>query len=445
MRQLILAAFLLSLGAGLVPAQELFPLQAISVTGCPMGTGNPNDGCSGAPSGTAQLGTGQTNALFGCSTASCTPSVNFAPHSSPYTVRPQWNVAGVDYYVGVPSGTVLKDPTGASLPSCASYSSGSKTVTINSTNCTLDSFNFCQHASTTINQTPSSPDGISVLINASGATVENSYFCRANSSNGDTDIDVEAGGATILSNEHNGLNTGTVMGPDVANDDRAWGVFANSVPGGVVFKYNYVHNLDAAVAMWGSNGTDPYTAGNSMTVEYNLFLNYGLNNTGNHAEDVKFCGTGTWSGIANQYNTYVAETNAMYNIVHTFTSLTAEQNMQDLGCGSGIVTSSNTSTNNVIINEGTGGFGTGPAGFNMYFGGNSAGGRSNVVTNNYLDCSGGAGCFYNGWPNNQFGGGSSTSNTWFSSITGNINMIGGGACSPPSWTDNSGTVQTGSC
>ena len=53
---------------------------------CPQGNGYA-DGCVGAPSGTPQY----PNLLNG------------------YAKRPPWNVAGVDYYVGAPGSTVLKD------------------------------------------------------------------------------------------------------------------------------------------------------------------------------------------------------------------------------------------------------------------------------------------------------------------------------------------------
>ena len=51
-----------------------------------------DDGCAGAPAGTPQL-----------------PRLLQAYRSH----RPKWDVAGVDYYVGMPTGTVLKDPAAA--------------------------------------------------------------------------------------------------------------------------------------------------------------------------------------------------------------------------------------------------------------------------------------------------------------------------------------------
>ena len=66
-----------------------FP-QAETITGsnvsCPRGTSY-QDGCPGAPSGTIQY----PNLL------------------NSYAVRPPWNVAGVDYYVGMPAGQNLID------------------------------------------------------------------------------------------------------------------------------------------------------------------------------------------------------------------------------------------------------------------------------------------------------------------------------------------------
>ena len=60
-------------------------------------TGLPDDGCAGAHGGAPPLAS--LLATYG-------------------TKRPKWNVAGVDYYVGNPSGTALKDPATASIKGC---------------------------------------------------------------------------------------------------------------------------------------------------------------------------------------------------------------------------------------------------------------------------------------------------------------------------------------
>ncbi len=48
------------------------------------------------------------------------------------TIRPQppppWNVAGVDYFVGLPSATTLRDPTTSELPNGCSYRSANRTI-----------------------------------------------------------------------------------------------------------------------------------------------------------------------------------------------------------------------------------------------------------------------------------------------------------------------------
>ena len=89
--------------------------------GCPLGNAY-QDGCPNSPAGSPQLPT-----LF---------TVAFAPHTTPYSLRPPWNVAWVDYHVGcslsscagAPSGApVGKDPTVAgNRPSGLSYNSTSQ-------------------------------------------------------------------------------------------------------------------------------------------------------------------------------------------------------------------------------------------------------------------------------------------------------------------------------
>lgn len=74
------------------------------------------DGALDAPTGTIQL----TTLLDG------------------YDLRPEWQVAGVDFYVGLPDGVTLGNPTTDTLPSGASYSSGSHTVTLGSDNTTFE-------------------------------------------------------------------------------------------------------------------------------------------------------------------------------------------------------------------------------------------------------------------------------------------------------------------
>src|SRR6185437_10551423 len=122
-----------------------------------------NDGFAAAPNGTIELPT----LLQG------------------YAMRPPWRVAGVDYYVGVPASTTLKDPTvSANLPACASVDSLNHLIRVNSDNCTLNGFDFSLHG------------GYELYDSANNTTVENSNF-EIGTNNNFTNIEVLAGFHTL--------------------------------------------------------------------------------------------------------------------------------------------------------------------------------------------------------------------------------------------------------
>ena len=111
---------------------------------CPFsGAGYP-DGCAAAPVATIQFPT----LLNG------------------YAVRPPWNVAGVDYAVGIPSGTVLKDPMTATLPTGCSRNTSSFQITCSSGSPTLDSWDFSKNG------------GWQAICDGDTLTVTNSNFER---------------------------------------------------------------------------------------------------------------------------------------------------------------------------------------------------------------------------------------------------------------------------
>lgn len=104
----------------------------IAFNSCPNGFAFP-DGCQGSPIG----GNVQHPTFF-------TGYANQAGQS--YVTRPPWNVAGVDYPVGIPASKIgsLKDPTTASLPAGCSYSSVASTVTCSGAQggLTIDGWDF---------------------------------------------------------------------------------------------------------------------------------------------------------------------------------------------------------------------------------------------------------------------------------------------------------------
>ena len=65
---------------------------------------------------------------------------------SSYSVRPAWQVAGVDYAVGVPTNMTLKDPTvAANLPAGVSIDTTNHVIDITKNNVTLNGFDFSLH------------------------------------------------------------------------------------------------------------------------------------------------------------------------------------------------------------------------------------------------------------------------------------------------------------
>ena len=84
-------------------------------------------------------------------------------------VRPQWELAGVDYAVGLPSGTTLKDPTiAANLPAGVTYIAADHMIEVSANNVDLNGFDFSLHG------------GINVYIAGSQNTTItncNFHFC----------------------------------------------------------------------------------------------------------------------------------------------------------------------------------------------------------------------------------------------------------------------------
>jgi hypothetical protein len=116
-RHIAVIAFLFLAGFGTVGAGS----QGLSTSPlkCPHGTSYVNsrgdtDGCLTAPAGAPNNVTLFQRPNFFTGYA--------AQSGQTYKIRPPWNVAGVDYPVGIPAGTVLKDLANAMLPLGCSYS-----------------------------------------------------------------------------------------------------------------------------------------------------------------------------------------------------------------------------------------------------------------------------------------------------------------------------------
>src|SRR5262249_37449571 len=104
------------------PSKKTSSLNCLTQALPPPPSANPNDGSASSP-----MGAPQAAALLGG-----------------YAVRPGWLVAGVDSAVGVPVGSVLKDPTLVSMPG-VQIDSVNKELLINADNITLDGYDFTLH------------------------------------------------------------------------------------------------------------------------------------------------------------------------------------------------------------------------------------------------------------------------------------------------------------
>jgi hypothetical protein len=208
---------------------------------CPFGAGaaslNLVDGCAHAPAGTPQYPT-----LL----------------SSYGADRPPWDVAGVDYPVGVPSNITLKDPTGGTLPSCASYDASSHVVTVTASNCTIDGYDFTKGGGLQL----SIPGGIS------DTTVSNDLFgLDGNPPVATAFIDRRGGSVTVTNSTFQG--SGGVA------------YFDSGASGTATFQYDYFYDLDGDAMDFGSS--------QAVIVEYDSCVKIGMA-AGTHPDCVQFCG-----------------------------------------------------------------------------------------------------------------------------------------------------------
>jgi hypothetical protein len=241
---------------------------------------NPGSGYTSRPTIVA-------SGLTGGSGGSITPTVYQA---TPHNAATPWNMPGVDYYVGVPSDTVLKDPTVAgNLPAGTSYTTN--TVTIKGCNVTLNGFDFTLHAT-------------HAVVNVSGSncttTIENSKF----EANGNTLQPIAllsnlgSGGSFVFKqNEYDGLapTGGTGSGFKINDPIEGRGNGAS-----ISLLYNWFHNFDSKAIQ--ISGANPSLA---FIEKYNLFADYGYCSGGcSHGEAEYTYGGGTVA-YTGEYNTYI--------------------------------------------------------------------------------------------------------------------------------------------
>jgi len=233
---------------------------------CPRGAAYP-DGCAGAP-----IGPMQHPQLF---------SAPLKPHNSPYPVRPPWNVAGVDYYAGVPANLKLAslEDTGA-LPACASFNASTGLVWVNATPCNLSAIDF-------------SPQGACVYIPAhagsDAVSVTNSRFAVGSTSG--------CKGAYLVSSsrEFRGslfVANNSFFGNGPTTQAMS-GAIGSGGSGAVTIQYNYITRID-------QHGIDFSAAPSSISEQYNVITDFGME-VGSHPDFTYFCG-GEFRNVRIEYN-----------------------------------------------------------------------------------------------------------------------------------------------
>ena len=256
--------------------------QSSSSPSCPQGTSYP-DGCSGAPSGTIQF-----------------PSL-----LSSYVKRPPWNVAGVDYYVGVPAGTTLQDAQTISMAGVTVTNSPHKQVKITGNNITLNAIDFSVNG------------GYGLYITGNNVTITNSYF-KMSSSGGCDPVQHDSG-------------TGLVLMYDTFDGDSIDDSGCNNIGGllnlgnGATIEYCYAfHAFDDFVDF-----------GLTNVVKYNLFYDNGMV-SGPHPDWLQL-GGGNYAQDF-EYNTFFQD---VY-------SLGGSQGVIVAGFGTWTVTNATVSSNTMV-------------------------------------------------------------------------------------------------
>lgn len=168
-----------------------------------------------------------------------------------YALRPVWKVAGVDFAVGLPSGTLLKDPALISLAG-VTVNVALHAVVITGNNVTLDGYDFSLNG------------GWTVQINGAANTrIVNSLFVET-ASQGQPPIVTDAA-ATNLYVGYTTIDGGGTL----ASPSRGALIMMNGR--GLIAEYCWLKNAPSNVFVFG----DGSSGGGSATIRYNLIEDAG--------------------------------------------------------------------------------------------------------------------------------------------------------------------------
>ena len=287
-----------------------------------------------------------------------------------YAVRPSWEVAGVDYAVGIPSGTSLSSPTTINNPN-VSVNLANHHVTVTGNNVTLSGIDFSLNG------------GWQLILNGvTGTTIQNCNFA------------IGANAQPMINGDIGGTNNTTITN-SVFN---AKGLYDNfnggdiNIQGNVTATYNLIEN--SAADLWDQGGSGSTVQ--NLTLKYNVFANSGQG-AFPHSDQLQL-GGGTYT-VDVEYNTYYQSILGPANGTQGIFPDIADAN------GTVVVGSNTISNNTIIALAGTK--------VNFAVAAQAASGAGNTISinNNYFDPSGDGSVFKY----------TSTNNTQ----TNNINMVTG--------------------
>jgi hypothetical protein len=230
-----------------------------------------SDGSASAPSGT----------------------IPFSTLLSGYAIRPEWKVAGVDYYVGTPSGAVLKDPSTISMAG-VTVDKSAHIVTVSASNVTLSGYDFGLGGGWQVN----------VVNNANNVTIQNSRFQVG--ANDLMPIQAYYGGTINVLNN-------TFDGGAKAGSSATAMVFTGN--GGARIEYNRFSNFP-------NDGID-ITHDGKYVVQYNLFDTMGAG--GFHTDAIQTFFSSI-SSLSVQYNTMYQPASMSNEGINAFMRIGDEQN-----------------------------------------------------------------------------------------------------------------------
>ena len=330
---------------------------------------NLGDGSANAPAGAAEL----PNLLSG------------------YAVRPSWNVAGVDYAVGIPQGTVLKDPFAGGVLASAlvalggSANSSSHVITFSGVNnAVISGWDF------------SLEGGWTVQILSNNATIANSNFKVGANLRPPIIVGDSANNVTIVNNVIDGAGIAT---------NPAGGLLVLNAQGTTTIEYNQIQNayyqlIEAAPS---SNGPS------AQIIQYNIMQNAGLGAPqGAHGDWIQ--------DLVSSSNLVFTDIEINFNTLIQNNSTAATQGLSILSAGgmsgNGYASKEGVSNNTIVVKTNVN--------YPIIIDNTWLNGSA-VVSNNYVDPTGILGAYlyagkYNS-PDGPYNGTVTTSN--------NINMVTG--------------------